>query len=334
MSRHTSISPRNKTPRESDGFTLLEMIVAMAVLTLAMVMVAQITSNTVTTTQQSHREMDVSFQARSVLDRLSANLNSATTTGGMTIAVIKNMTTNSGGKHNDGLAFIASARPKNDPSTSSSTSNIRCTTVGYRINMANDPTMGISGGKAPMLSWGSEPLVFPTSGVAGASSGGQTDMYKTLLSTATATQSGSGQFDTLAPNIFRFEVSLLLNDGSIVGQSQANIPYDKNFPAPAAGVYYLSLAKENSSPSGPQTYVKALIVGIAGLSGDLRQIVGSSKLANLADALVDPNDGQTPLEAWDYTSASGQNVRTTLSKLSAPVPVNMRVYQRYYYLRN
>jgi prepilin-type N-terminal cleavage/methylation domain-containing protein len=326
---------RSRIPASSGAFTLLEMIVAMAVLVIAMVLVTQITSSTVNTAQQSHRVMDVSIQARNVLDRLSAHLNSAATTGGMTVAVVKDIQgagTGSSPKYNDGIAFIANARANSATVGNSPPGLLRSTVVGYRVETDTDPGLGVGGAgiAAPMLKWGSLPLAFP-----GGTSGAATDMLQTLTTAVSAVQaSGNAKtfpFETLAPNIFRFEVSLLLSDGTIVGTPQ-NIPYDKDLQSKAASgtsaVCYLALSKESSiipSATAP-SFVRALIVGIAGLSGDVRQLVGSSKLTSLADGLLNPSDGATPIQTWSVTGLSPS------FPARAQVVSNVRFYQRYYYL--
>ena len=85
MLKPSSTSRRNNPLKSSAGFTLLEMLVSMAVLALMLVLFGQITGNTVGATQAAHRQMDVSMQARAAFDRIGLNINCMMRTNGVTL---------------------------------------------------------------------------------------------------------------------------------------------------------------------------------------------------------------------------------------------------------
>ena len=112
-------------------------------------------------------------------------------------------------------------------------------------------------------------------------------------------------------------------------------PSDLNFPSQAGHTNALALTKSTSADTNKR-YVKALIVAIAGLDSKTQGLLSAAQLTSLANVLPNPTNGQTPLQAWDFTSPGATDLRTKLAAPNFPPPIlnSLRVYQRYYYLQN
>jgi prepilin-type N-terminal cleavage/methylation domain-containing protein len=346
------------------GFTLLEMLVATSVLALLLALFAQITSHTVDATQLAGRQIDAGSQARIALDRLGVNLNAMLQSDGIAPIVCKDTGETVSGAKNDALAFLANARPRTRSTVTPAM--LRAAVVGYRVRSLKDSLL--KDASVPMLNWGDGTLTWSTKSGTNVDDG----LISTLQAAATDLKSGKEtgvNFQGLAQGLFRFEISFLLDNGSVVTKPPRDIrfasdPVIGNDPslyavALRASVSEGQLGKDSTdeklgnanyvapNPSDPTTwrYVKAFIVGVAGLSTEVRQLIPSD-LAKLADALPNPapstsasTNKPTPLEAWNFTSdtagnsASATALRTSLAAgFPAPVLRSLYVYQRYYYV--
>ena len=279
------------------------MLVATSILALTLVLFTQITNNTVNVTKKGNHYMDVSSQARGAFDRLSQNLNSVMRINGITVTV------NKASNGNDSIAFIANTRAA---LTTGSTG--RAAVVGFEVRSSPDTyNKGVS---VPMLNWGNAAVLWPT------------DPYTALRGAATQLGGASGPmtFDPVAPNIFRMEICFLQDDGSIVALPPEDITFAANPAAPNTGnPHYIALTKE-ATLNGSGRFVKAIIIGMAGLSGDVRQLVD---MTALSASLPPVPLGKTPLQVWDINAPA---FVTSLPEPKTPILNNLRVYQRYFYV--
>ncbi len=355
MRRSFSTDPR--------GFTLLEMMVATSVLALLLVLFAQITNRTVDATQLANRQMDAAAQARIALGRLASNFNAMLCADGIAPIVYKDTGDAKGGAKNDALAFLTNARPRTRSTVA--TDELRAAVVGYRVRSMTDLLLRKD---VPMLNWGDGTLTWSKK----SGTNVETDLIATLQAAAVDLKNGSQNgvnFQALGQGLIRFEISFLLDNGSIVTKPPRDIRFSKD---PVIGadpkMYAVALRRSvsegqlgldstdekqgNANYTAPvatdQTtwrYVKAFIVGVAGLSTEVRQLIPGD-LAKLADALPNPSlstaasgSKATPLEAWNFTSdapnnaAASKALRSTLSTgFPPPVMRSLFTYQRYYYV--
>ncbi|MES2308836.1 MAG: prepilin-type N-terminal cleavage/methylation domain-containing protein, partial [Verrucomicrobiota bacterium] len=89
-----------------NGFTLIEVLVAMGVLMLLMLLFTRVINQTSVTTQTVEIQIEVATAARSALERLSVDLQNMVTQEGSTLVVIKDFPQKSGGGLNDSLLFL------------------------------------------------------------------------------------------------------------------------------------------------------------------------------------------------------------------------------------
>jgi len=328
-------------PNTPKGFTLVELLVAMTLLVLLIALVAQITSHVDSTITTTTKQIDITSQAGTALDRVGSNLGSMITARGVAPVVYKN-TPDAGGNsgiNNDGIAFVSNARPRSRSSVSTVPANfIRLAMIGYRVSARGDTALNNT--SVPMLDWGDGTISFSTStGLVQDASQAKSSLPTAIAAAGGDLSSGSQtmiNFQAISAGIIRFELCFLLDDGTVVSTP----PRDINFPAATfptlTGNSYAVALSSLVSADANKRYVKAVIVGMAGLDSQTRQLVGTagSDLYKLAEDLPDPvSTNQTPLQAWDFTSdtTAAKALRSKLGSYPRPVVQNLRLYQRYFY---
>jgi len=172
MSRLHSIL---KKPRS--GFTLIEVLVSTALLTLLLVVVASLTSDTASISTSSQRKLTAAASARQVLDRFSTDISTAL----MRADLPQKMEKNEG---NDVIGFYAQAQGYQG--------DREISRVEYRL-VGDELLRGATGfaweGGTDTVDWGA----------------------------STFTSPGSGDFEILGRGIIRFEYLFLLKDGTMAG---------------------------------------------------------------------------------------------------------------------
>lgn len=328
----------------------------MAVLILLVAVISAIFNQTNLAIRTSSKQLDVSGQARIALDRLGSSINNMVVAQGIAPVVLKDSGDSTSGALNDGLALLTNSRPRSRTSSvqESPTSFIRMAVMGFRILPLSDsaflssPIPNPTPSPVPMLNWGDGTISWSTasqlkvqdallakSSLPTAITAAATDLANLGLPSPAPTPAML-QFQGIAANIIRFEICFLQDDGTIVSTP----PRDKNLTGITGNTYPVALSKATSADIN-QRYVKAFIVGLAGLDTQTRRLVGNNgdKLKNLADSLPNPAaTNQTPLQAWDYTSnsAAATALRNALLPPNYPLPVvnSLRLYQRYFYVSN
>ena len=120
-------------PALEKGFTLIEILVATAVLVLLVALVAQLTNNTATLITGSTKPMDADSQARTIFDRLSNDFAKMPRRVDMD-CIFSNQIT--GGTPNDAMFFYSEAPAYFDGGASDFTDRNTTALIGYRINAA------------------------------------------------------------------------------------------------------------------------------------------------------------------------------------------------------
>src|SRR5580765_2190827 len=115
------------------AFTLAEMLVSIAVLTLVVLFVAQLMKSATTITSLGNKRVDADTQARMLFDRMAVDFNQMLKRNDVSYWV---KTASNPEPGNDQIAFF-SAVPGNN-STVTTTMNSRFSLVAYRVN--TDPT--------------------------------------------------------------------------------------------------------------------------------------------------------------------------------------------------
>ena len=277
------------------AFTLLEMLLSLALLSILVITTTQLINGTATFTKESKNRMSADAQARLVFDCMANDFSRIIQRRDVDLCINKQ-------NGNDSIFFFSEVPGYYASSDTSSIAGVSL--VGYRINTSNQLERIGKG-----LTWTGNPSS-PTPG-----------SVKYLTFTGTTADSGSRiqawwpvtsptttgtdpDFQVLAPGVYRLEISFLLTNGTY--SSKPYIP-------------------PHTSADGLAD-VSAIIVSLGILDETSRRLVSDFKPA--IAALPDAVEGQPVIETWgggNYLTSSGIP-RTAASQL--------RIYQRFFYIKN
>jgi hypothetical protein len=238
------------------AFTLAEMIVAMAVLTLLILLVTQIFNSVAVITTEGNKHMDADAQARVLLDRMGIDLAQMIKRSDVDYYLKSFVNAQIG---NDQIAFYSMVPGYYPPNGSQSPVSL----VAYRVNAQYQVERMAKGLLWNGVSPGSTPIVFLPSTIEG--------------SWLAATNANSdSDYELIAPDLFRFEYFYLLKNGTL-----SDTPWDTT-----AG---------HTSVTGMQD-VAAISVLVAAIDPKSRALVSDSQLTSLAARMNDFSASMRPGE--------------------------------------
>lgn len=301
---------RRKT--HAPGFTLLEILVAVAVLALLIALIAQMTSGQMNTTSLSNKRLDADSQARVVFDRMAGDFAGILNRPDADFYLQRNSEGN-----NDAFYFYSDA-----PAFSSGAPEDRnpVSLIGYRLNATNGLerlSRGLTWSNIPFLTYTNSPVT--------------TDMLPiqqtTLLESFKEDLGPSTNATVIGEGIFRFEVGFLLkpyvkSDGTSAPAYFSVQPFNERLPsASPAGPGHKSLNGIGLSD------VQAVVVTLAILDDQSRKVLGippTASLEGMASKLPDMGGGAPVAPVW-------QSVLTNdITTLGVPPKAGsqVRIYQR------
>jgi len=303
------------------AFTLTEMLVAMAVLSLIVLIVGQMVSSSSNLAIGARKRLDAEEQARLLMGRIGDDL-----TRRLIRKDVEVLFANPAG--NDAFYFYSEAPASFDASVGS-TKKSAVALLGYRINSDNssDNYARLERlGKG--LQWDGSSLspIFVTYDSSGnvLSQSKLANAWPTAVGNSPEFRNGTdGKFQLLADGIIRLETAFLMKDGKIT--------QDPNKSAAPVG----PLA---SPVTTDLTQVSAIIVAIAILDETSQKVAGASKLPAIASALDDPvatdlakNPPVLMAQTWRDKIDSG--AVASAAGIPAAVASQIRIYQRIYLLQ-
>jgi prepilin-type N-terminal cleavage/methylation domain-containing protein len=190
------------TANDHHGFTLAEMLVSVAVLTLLVLFLSRLFSSAASVTTASNKHIDCDLQARQLFDRMATDFAQIVKRRDVDYYIKSNLDTETG---NDRIAFF-SQTPGYYPSSGSQSPT---SLVAYRVNSdSSSPSFNKMERMGKGLLWNgvsttNTPLIF-----------GLTTIINNWPS---ATDSGSSDpdYETIGPQVFRFEYFYFLKDGTL-----------------------------------------------------------------------------------------------------------------------
>lgn len=247
------------------GFTLVEILVSVAVLAILVVMVAQLTSSATTTTTTGRKRMDADGQARLVFDRMATDFGKMVKRSDVDYILYKNPASATG--INDAVFFYCET-----PAYFSGTGNQGSVSlVGYRVS-SNLQLERLGEG----LSWDGQASASVNPQVPGGivflstpSGSAAPDPASTIAGNwpAIGTTAGSGgansaysdgtdlNYHVLSDQVYRLEIVFLLTDGTTTLKPVLSV---KPATWPAGPVFYTSTTSDpapiNDGDSSKGTY--------------------------------------------------------------------------------
>ena len=280
--------------RLHQAFTIIELLVSIAVLIVLVLLIGRLFSSAATITTTGNKRMTADAQLRPLFDRMAVDFSQMIKRSDVDYYLKSASNAQAG---NDQIAFYSTVAGYYPSSGSQSPISV----VGYRINSISGST---SFNKLERMSKG---LVWN-----GVSATDAPIVFLPLTITATwpaaTNASADSDYELIAPYVFRFEYHYVLKNGSV-----SVTPWDTS-----AG---------HSSATGMQD-VAAVSVAIAAIDPKSRLLISDSQLTTLAGRLPDFSASMVPgalLSQWQAALA-----RTT--DMSRPAIQGVRVYERYFYL--
>lgn len=287
--------------RQMCGFTLVELLVSVGVVVLLVLLATQLLNSAATITTLGHKQMDADSQARQLLDRMAVDFAQMVKRADLDYFAKGTVAPNSAGgtmTGNDQIAFY-SAVPGYYPTTGSQSP---VSLVAYRINSDSTSSSynkmermgkglvwnGVGCGATPCT-----PVVFMplTIGVSVASPLG-------TWPAATSSSTFDSAYETIGPQVFRFEYCYMLTDDSL-----------------------------SITPPADVSGIAAIIADIAVIDSKSKVLLSNAQITSLAGQLSDYPANIVPGQLrnnWQTTL----NANTTLPR---PALSGVRLYERSFY---
>lgn len=309
--------PNSRRLYFTKGFTLVEMMVAMVVLSLIVLMVAQLTNNAAVLFK-STRRMDTDTEARLIFNRMAVDFGHMLKRSDIDYSTFKSPAATLSATYG-GTSLAANLQPGNDEcafysetdgyfsgsSQPSGQGKAPVALIAYMI--ANDPVTG-----TPSLQRMGKGLGWEPSGTAGAWQN-VTYLPMQLISQWSDLFNGDPDYKTVGDDVFRLEYTYLLKTSPSAASKLSITPWDTTLG--------------HTSINGFSD-VAAIVVTLALLDNTSRKIVFS--YTTLTSSLADAANGQSTAVAWN-AKVSGSSFATTAG-LPVQAASQVRIYERYFYL--
>ena len=289
------------------GFTLLEILIGVAILAILGLLISQLITATSRATRMSNVGIDAAAQARLAFDRMSLDL-----AGLVKRSDVDFVATNSfaaGPPYS--LMFLSEVTSPGIVSTN----NRGVSLVGYQINTtADSPRPALLRGGVPMAWSGSN-----SQGVTGL----QTNGLPVSLTSIPLALSGP-DFDVLAPAVIRAVVGFQLYPSG----EDIDLAGGGTVKARGQVVYRPPVLYDNEgNPSGQidRSQISSLIVGLVALDPERLKQLDASQVSALAGSFPIPADGELPVNRWTPIC---ENAAGLPASIPLPVRQSLRTFQR------
>lgn len=305
---------RNRT----EAFTLVEVLVACAVLVLLVVMVAEMVGSATNVTSASKKRLDADDEARLVFDRMDADIALMLKRPDVSPLFLANANSNNDPNDlNDAFYFYSQAPAS---STNTTVNNSQIALIGYQIASNSLQRLGIE------ESW-------------------DTLSFATNLSTNGIDETN---YHTIAPSVFRMEFALLMKPGSTNNSTNFNNGFAGPVPANIISTNGTNVFFQTNNVGQSLKDVAGIVVALAILDPTSQKIIGTNALTTLAAKMEDAvvilsnnvasymNNGiingtgtnGIPVDSWKTNALNYSE--TGLSVIPKAARSEIRIYQRYF----
>jgi type II secretory pathway pseudopilin PulG len=290
---------RERRAREKVAFTLVEVLVAEAVFLILMLVVVQLIFGVIQTAATQKKRMDSLDDARQSLDRLSLDWSGRVRRSDV-LGAFSRQTASSQNSPNAQISFLTQVQAYSGAR--------HLSWVNYAVTNMTQVNQGSQGTTTPAL-------VRSIIGYNFSAADGGSVPLMTFPAGASAPATGTPTVEPLANTVFRVEYCFLQ-------QIPATVP-----PATTTSAFTTNSLSLNS------TNLVGVVVAVAALDQQSRQVLTQSQLVALGNALPNVNDGQSPQAVWTSSINNGTFAAAAKAAGVPPVVANaVRVFQRVLYL--
>jgi len=341
-------------PRRRDGFSLLEVLLSVVVITLLLLIVSQLMNNAIAITRTTNKHMDADTQARAVFDRMAFDFGQMLKRTDVDYYIkaptgYKNPNAHGNGlklkvgqQGNDQIAFFSQV-PGYYPSGSQSPLSL----VAYRVTSKNSsPTYlqlerlgkgllwnGVNNGTTQTSPY---PIVFAPGQIA-AGTGPWAGPWQAAITNDNTGKSSDSDYEAIGPQVFRLEYYYILKDGSvqdipalswdITKTVSANLNAFSDVEAIVVAIAVIdpatrSLLYDPSTPSDPYHVLFNLMSDMADFKDANGKGIGAQKIGDVE------NEWNTVIKNAAATGHTSDGSAFPSAAASA-----VRVYNRYFDLR-
>ncbi len=292
--------------RRLSAFTLLELLVAMAVLALIGVVLSQIIGATGKTTRLSNRAIDAASQARVAFDRLGRDFTNLVKRTDSVFA--------SSPSGPDLLLFLTLVNAASLPGSTVS-DNRGISVVAYRI--APDATNA----DRLCLLRGARAINWNDTGLFGLGNDGLP------AAIPAARQPAATDFDVLAPGIIRLVVGYqlypdnqpaTLADNTAIAHALGQVVYSPPLRTDTGAGKFADLSR-----------ISAFVVGMVSIDLESLKLLSEADVTNFAGIFSAPVSDELPCQKWSPLAESATS-NPALSSIPLPARQGVRVFQRFF----
>jgi prepilin-type N-terminal cleavage/methylation domain-containing protein len=313
---------------DRNGFTLVEILVALTVLSLIVLVIAQIFSASSTAISQNSKTINALDASESVLQQIGLDISRMVLRNDVDYGFVKNALGTAGNlPGNDQLSFYARTTGFSSTTQAPSTGTLRpLSVVGYQV-VQNSTTHLLE------LDYGALQVGWDDTGNNPPGSSPFTLTSATqLLTTPTAPlntlplipSSGTASlFTTLAPEVIRMEICFVLNNDPVTTDASPKLLT----PTPPVYVPYTSATQNPAAVPYPIQNVAGIIVGIVVIDPKSRLLLPSGVDLKVAQLFPDAVANQDLLSLWTPKNTISQ---LKANGVPATAAAGVRIYQKYF----
>lgn len=308
-SQRLTVTDYSIVRKSAYAFTLAELLVGIAVLTLLTLLIARLVNSAAIITTLSGKRMDADAQIRPLLDRMAIDFAQMVKRNDVQ-CYLKSpaipMTGTTASTNNDRIAFYSTV-PGDYPSTGSQSP---FSLVAYRVNSSTATANTASNTRLQRMARGllmngdsssitDGPIVFGPTAIE--------SIWPSIGSNATF----DAKYELVGPQVFRFEYYYLLTNGNL-----SVTPWDS--------------ALGHIDPAGMRD-VAAIVVTIATIDPRSRVLLDHARVATIAGVLPDYSSGAGPgqlVAQWKDKLINDPQI----AAMPRPAISGLRFYERYFYL--
>ncbi|MEZ0386755.1 MAG: type II secretion system protein J [Verrucomicrobium sp.] len=286
----TTQSPSARPRHRRCGFSLIELLVAMSVLSLLVLLIVQVVNGALGSTNLSRKRIDADSEARRIFDRLGFDLAAMLNRPDVDFLVRK-------AAGNDEMYFFAEAPARLGGGVVTQPVSL----VGYRVNdleQCERLGQGLTWDAAPPLG----PVFLTYSGADRVEASSLETAYASVLA-------DPEKYHVVGEGVFRMEIDFLLKPQTGTAAKFSSSPFQSGGAGP-----FINKGKGLTDVQGMVVTLAIMDTGSRVLAGDMTEVVGK---------FPDTAEGATPASAWQTVAETPDSLG--LHRASAG---QVRIYQR------